>query len=237
MSGDALYPWRVMAPRVGGALDEGGWLKPPSIRYAVHGRPSVLEELGRLGDADDRCARLTVDLRGRSPGTLKIFPEGFFSPIAKLFGAQDLRIGDPRFDSLYVVKATPPSLAAAVFGTGRREALIEALRALGKFRGSRVDLCRDQLRVDLREPATQASLQRMVDAAFELVGSILEGGTGQVPLWDVLVTQAGGRCPVCGVPIAELRVRCSRCRTPHHRECWDYVGTCSTYACGEKAWS
>jgi hypothetical protein len=27
-------------------------------------------------------------------------------------------------------------------------------------------------------------------------------------------------------------VACAKCRTIHHRSCWDYVGRCSTYACG-----
>ena len=29
-------------------------------------------------------------------------------------------------------------------------------------------------------------------------------------------------------------VYCGGCQTPHHRECWEYFGGCSTYACGHK---
>jgi hypothetical protein len=28
-------------------------------------------------------------------------------------------------------------------------------------------------------------------------------------------------------------VYCGKCRTPHHEECWSYVGQCSTYGCRE----
>lgn len=41
-----------------------------------------------------------------------------------------------------------------------------------------------------------------------------------------------GDCPVCGHGLAEETVRCAKCRTPHHRDCWEYLGACATYACG-----
>ncbi len=41
-------------------------------------------------------------------------------------------------------------------------------------------------------------------------------------------------CKVCGEPIEHDIVWCSSCRTPHHQECWQYAGACSTYACGQK---
>lgn len=40
-----------------------------------------------------------------------------------------------------------------------------------------------------------------------------------------------GDCPVCGVGIHDPAVVCDRCSIPHHRDCWDYAGTCSTYGC------
>ncbi|MEX2173179.1 MAG: RING finger protein, partial [Pirellulaceae bacterium] len=42
------------------------------------------------------------------------------------------------------------------------------------------------------------------------------------------------RCQVCGEPLAADLVWCGSCKTPHHRECWQYFGGCSTYACGHK---
>jgi hypothetical protein len=41
-------------------------------------------------------------------------------------------------------------------------------------------------------------------------------------------------CEICGEPASENVVYCPRCRTPHHRDCWEYFGACSVYACGEK---
>ncbi len=45
-------------------------------------------------------------------------------------------------------------------------------------------------------------------------------------------------CQVCGSAIpGDVRVFCRRCKTPHHKECWQFNGRCSTYACGEPKFS
>ena len=40
-------------------------------------------------------------------------------------------------------------------------------------------------------------------------------------------------CPFCQTEIAPAaeRVVCSSCRIPHHRECWQENGGCTTYGC------
>ena len=42
------------------------------------------------------------------------------------------------------------------------------------------------------------------------------------------------RCGVCGEKLASDIVVCSRCNTPHHRDCWQYSGGCATYGCGSR---
>ena len=42
-------------------------------------------------------------------------------------------------------------------------------------------------------------------------------------------------CQVCGTPIEGQVIYCRNCKTPHHADCWDYVGHCSTFACGCEA--
>jgi len=54
---------------------------------------------------------------------------------------------------------------------------------------------------------------------------------------EVLVTEPGAACAevvcrVCGDAIGETPLRCARCGTPHHRECWEYAGKCSIFGCG-----
>ena len=39
-------------------------------------------------------------------------------------------------------------------------------------------------------------------------------------------------CCVCCEQLREEVVFCVRCKTPHHHDCWEYSGGCSTYGCG-----
>lgn len=205
------------------------------LTFEIEGRFARLEELWvPTSDSDGRAHRLTVDLRGLSPGTIKIFQEGFFSPIAKLFGAQDLKIGDKVFDALYVVKASPASLAASVFGGGRRDRLIETIRAVGRYLSPVFDLSRESLRIQASEfAASRALFERLVAAGRELTAAIL-AVKGSVLLWEEPGLPSNARCPVCGARFGAALTTCRECRTPHHHECWVYAGGCSTYACGSK---
>lgn len=38
-------------------------------------------------------------------------------------------------------------------------------------------------------------------------------------------------CQVCGDGLAGAVRQCSRCGTPHHEECWRYIGRCATFGC------
>lgn len=40
-------------------------------------------------------------------------------------------------------------------------------------------------------------------------------------------------CEICGDAITSDVVYCGSCRTPHHKDCWEYFGSCSIFACGE----
>lgn len=200
----------------------------------IAGRPAVLEEVWDPMEAD-KAVRLTVDLRGVSPGTLKIFQEGFFSPIARLFGAQDLKIGDRSFDALYVVKATPATLVDEVFRGPRRARLIETIRALGRYMSPVFDVSRERLRIQTSEfEVTRGLLERIVAAGTELTAALLEARPSSILIWDEPASAGRGRCPVCGSPLHGAVTHCLKCRTPHHFECWRYAGGCATYACGQR---
>jgi len=41
------------------------------------------------------------------------------------------------------------------------------------------------------------------------------------------------KCPICSEEIIQDMVVCTRCKTPHCRDCWQYNGQCATFACSE----
>lgn len=44
----------------------------------------------------------------------------------------------------------------------------------------------------------------------------------------------GSTCKVCGDGMRAPVWICQRCETPHHRDCWQYAGGCSTFACEDR---
>lgn len=53
--------------------------------------------------------------------------------------------------------------------------------------------------------------------------------------FQVLASEGGDKkaqCGVCGDPLeTRITTSCSLCDTSYHRDCWDYLGGCATYAC------
>ncbi|MBI4861015.1 MAG: hypothetical protein HY815_12280 [Candidatus Riflebacteria bacterium] len=41
-------------------------------------------------------------------------------------------------------------------------------------------------------------------------------------------------CPVCGDRVHDAVALCVKCRTPHHPDCAEFVGTCAVFGCGDR---
>lgn len=222
-----------LAQRLDGRLSDGGLFERPSLAFTLAGRPARFEFYSGSKNSPP-YSRLEVSLTERSPGTLHILPEGFGQGFLKFFGAQDLEVGDPRFDSEYVLRASPDSLVEQVFNPSRRDRVMASVRRLSGFRYPTIDLERSRLTVQVREYcADDARLMFLVTTAEDFL-RYLFGTPAPVPVPGVElgeVLTSGGECPVCGTPMTEGLVRCETCQTPHHLECWDYAGRCSTFGC------
>ena len=48
---------------------------------------------------------------------------------------------------------------------------------------------------------------------------------------DNVPENAKANCPVCGGELSFEVITCQDCHTPHHKECWDYVGHCAIFGC------
>jgi hypothetical protein len=87
-----------------------------------------------------------------------------------------------------------------------------------------------------RWPAVTGDLDCWLVGAFQVVqalGWAWIDRPAQDPLKSLERVDPGARCLVCGTPFLQGRiVRCGRCRTPHHLECWGFNRRCSVYACG-----
>jgi hypothetical protein len=201
------------------------------IEFPLDGTLATVEFIsGREEDVGG--TRITVPLPNPSPGTLHILPDGFGQAFLKMFGSQDLIVGEPDFDRKYVVKATPESFVGRFFSPDRRSRLILAVRQLEDLSHPTLEVTRNYLRVQVREVVRSVGrLHGLISAAREFL-EVLRVDSG-IELGE-LATRTGSTCPVCGMGLGVSAVRCERCKTPHHLECWRYVGQCSTYACTGK---
>jgi hypothetical protein len=222
---------RRVAVRVGGTLVEGGLFGESRIDFAIAGRGASLQFFGG-SRGNSPYSRVLLDIRGLSAGTLHILEDGFAQFFLKMFGAQDLLIGDASFDEDYVIKATPESLAARIFSPARRSEVIRTVRRLRGFADPSFDLDENYLSVVVRQYLRdETALNTLITAATEFLGHVTALSTPRgVELGEVKIA-AEGHCPVCGTGLREPLARCERCRTPHHGECWSYLGRCATYAC------
>lgn len=217
--------------KLGGKFIAGSLMTGPSIEFTLGGCKATLEVF-EGGRNSPRYSRVIVDLRGRSPGSLHILPEGFGQSFLKLFGAQDLEIGDDSFDAAYVVRAEPASLAGRVFSRDRRDEVIQSVRRIAAFNNPTIDADRNGLTVQVRELLTEEiSLMNLVKTVEDFIGYLVEPAAPSGIQWGDVRMSEGGQCPVCGTELKETIGRCASCKTPHHRECWEYMGRCSTYAC------
>jgi hypothetical protein len=221
-----------LAQRLGGRLVDSGLHGESLVEIPLAGRTARVESF-RGSRYSDSYTRVVVRLP-RSPGTLHILPEGFGRSFLSRLGDQDLSIGDAQFDFEYVLKAHPPTLIRGLFHPDRRDQVMASVRRLNNLRDATIDLDRNQLTVQCREHLTdQAGLQVMLQTAEDFLKYLFESTpeAGSGIQWSELTVRDGGECPVCGTAMGHQVLRCEACRTPHHAECWAYMGRCSTYAC------
>lgn len=217
-----------------GRCESGGPFGEPWIELSVGGRGARLEFIPG-GRFEMPSTRLTVDMRNSSPGWLHILPNNVGIPFLKRFGEmRDLTIGDPIFDSRYVVASTPNYLAERVFRPDQRSRVIATVLDIADLYAARIDLDKSYLTIQATGYLTaEHQAKRLLKAAEEFLGHLFR----EPPVEGLEIgelSSAEGQCNVCGTGLAGSIVRCESCRTPHHEECWTYVGQCSTYACKGK---
>jgi hypothetical protein len=99
---------------------------------------------------------------------------------------------------------------------------------------------RAPLRLQLTPSRVTIEAERLLDgpalrAFLEGAGRLLDllrlsPTTEGVDILDSTHSAETGRCPVCGVR-AEPAVACGACHTPHHADCWAYLGRCGIFGC------
>ena len=146
-------------------------------------------------------------------------------------GMQDIQVGRQPFDRSYVIQSNDPHLLSELL----TPAVQDALMVLGKsvnfsIAGGRVML---EFIDDFRTFADGKKIVQALHQFSKVYGLLLESDGGSVfSSIESNIDQANACCMVCGQSIESAPVTCVNCQTAHHSECWEYLGKCSTFACG-----
>lgn len=211
---------RVVSLRLGAGFQTGGLFELPTLTLRVG------NHFGRLTFAEGRDEHTLLVLRvpDYRGGRLEINPPGFFA-------VTGIPIGDRRFDEDVVVQAYPRELAYWIFADARRCEAIATVRRLMGYGAVSIAMRAGSLEIRVGSCLKdEVSLRALLRSASEMTGYMLLP-PGETGIRWVETRALTGICPVCSTALAAPVLRCDRCDTPHHEQCWDYLGRCAVYGC------
>ena len=101
--------WQQIAKDIGGKFIDGGFWKKDDLRYTHKEWELLLDTFTRShGKTSSTYTRLRVPFLNKDGLQFKIYREGFFSPVGKFFGMQDIQIRDARFNETYIIQGNNP---------------------------------------------------------------------------------------------------------------------------------
>ncbi|MGI8980773.1 MAG: RING finger protein [Pirellulaceae bacterium] len=231
-----------LARRLGGKVQPGGLIAYPELRFPHGGRTATLKYTAG-GENESPRTYLTIPWpHGRLRS--EIFMEGPLSPLRKLIGMQDIEIGSPQFDRQFIITGNDEAAIKAFLTPDAQDRLFDLLRldsgTTFSAPGLYLQIAGGMLTVTkasyLSEGVILERFIRLFLQFFDAATSVPSAGIEF--LGPAIASHSPGEaaphCVVCGEPLATDLVSCRSCRTPHHRECWQYFGGCATYACGGK---
>lgn len=244
LSGSRYRAYRQLAARFRGRYESRGMAEPPTVSFA-HNGSSVRVGLAPQVPGQPAVARTRVVARFATglPIRLELAPTSRPAPPQPPKGTRLVRLGEPSFDREYVVQANDPEIAREFLSQPVRWA-VDALQRLGPPGGILVSINPERLLVqvdrnlgyqfDALAGAVQLALaihDGLGQAVSRRVSEGIEIVSAGPPSAEVVGPPT---CKVCGEPISGELVLCTACKTPHHRDCWEFVGGCSIFGCQSK---
>lgn len=234
--GNAADSYQRLAQRHVGRFEAGGWFGRPKAEFE-HGGAHVVVDVYSTGGKHPTYYTQVHFFLGRQPSVrCEVYPEGMWSRVGKLLGMQDIEIGSPGFDARYTIKGDDGAALRNLLSRGVQDQIERLRRFLGNG-DIYVSFDRREILVKKKSYLRDFDrLEQFTGLALGLYDEVTRTAREGIEFVKMSappkLTEA--ICQICGETIEADVVLCRRCKTPHHRECWEYYGACSTYGCMEQ---
>jgi len=227
--------YQQLARRYGGRCTLGNWFSRPSTRFVRNG-VQVLVDIYSTGGKNPTYYTQVHMSWADATFRCEVFPEGIWARMGRFLGMEDIQIGSPSFDPRYIIRGSDPA-AIRTFLSQTVQWQIERLRKFLNNDDIYVLVGRGTLFVKKRSMIRDAGrLIQLVEMCLALHEQAAMTQTVGIEFTDDATAQpiTEALCQICGEEIDQDMVFCRRCKTPHHQDCWQYYGCCSTYGCQER---
>jgi hypothetical protein len=243
MTGTRYRAYRQLAHRFNGRCESRGMSDPPTVSFSYYGTTVRVGLAPTIpGQSTNPRTRVVARFCQGIPFRLELAPVSRPAPPQAPKGTRVVKTGDVEFDRGFIVQANDSEMARDFLSPQVRR-VIGNLQRLVHPGGMLVSINPERLLVQIdrnlgqsTEALTQTVSESLVihDGLQLGVSRRMTEGIAIVDDPNLADEDVGSpTCKVCGEMIdGGLVVVCSSCRTPHHRDCWEYVGACSIYGCG-----
>jgi hypothetical protein len=119
--------WRQLSQEIGAEFVQGGFWKQNKVQAHVGPWTITLDTYtDSSGEANTTYTRIRAPYVNPSGFRFTIYRKGFFSDWGKLFGMQDIEVGDPEFDESFVIQGDDEGRVRALFADREIRRMIQA---------------------------------------------------------------------------------------------------------------
>lgn len=221
--------------RFTGEFSHGGWFSAPQLRFRYGSTYARLGMFSANGKSGPRCLELVVqfpDARVRC----EILPKPPAIPlIQEAADLLPLEFDWEDFRHQWRVMADDGDDARSLLSTGVRWQ-VDQLWQSPERSDVAISIRPGWLLIRKKWSSTRpADIEQFVEnslALYDQAALTRSQGIEFVGDGTIQVIE-DAHCRICGESMQSDIVYCKRCKTPHHRECWEYTGICSVYGCRE----
>ena len=234
---DRVY--RELAAQRDGTWSGGGWFGNPAARFPhqdtlARSRAAVVD-VGSGGQGQKTKFTRVLLKWPDQDFRCEVFPAGTWAKFSRFAGMRDIEIGSPDFDHTYIITSNNDAAVKRLLSHGV-QAQVERIRFLEISGEVYMSVNRGTFLVKKRGVIRKLDLlNKYVSEVLELYDQAILAQSAGIQFIDQTRDQVidDAICQICGDQIDHEIVFCRRCRTPHHKDCWQYYGSCSTYGCQE----